>query len=200
MDKSVSIVRVDGRPYRTIARENWGLTREQMIGKHVHHRIKRSDGGTNDPSNLYVCSEWFHDNVWHYGDNGFAGLALTGSQKAHSKRDVDGKSLLGKQNAERLHRNKDEHGRSLRALRLNKTIHAEKDEEGKSLLGKRNATKNWHNEKDENGKDVKSQQRAREMNAQRWMCTETGFITSPGSLTHYQKSRGIDTANRVRVA
>jgi hypothetical protein len=36
-----------------------------MKGKHVHHRIKRSEGGTNDPSNLYVCSEWFHNNVWH---------------------------------------------------------------------------------------------------------------------------------------
>jgi len=200
MDKTVSIVRVDTRPYRIIAQENWGLTREQMRGKHVHHRIKRSEGGSNDPSNLYVCSEGFHDNVWHSEDNGFAGIALAAAHKAHAKRDTDGKSLLGKQNAERLHRDKDEHGRSLRALRLNETIHAEKDGEGKSLLGKRNAAKNWHNEKDENGKDVKSQQRARETNAQKWMCTETGFITNPGSLTHYQRSRGINTENRVRVS
>jgi hypothetical protein len=67
MDRSVSIVKVDTRPYRTIARENWGLTSEQMKGKHVHHRIRQSHGGTNDPSNLYVCSPWFHSNVWHDG-------------------------------------------------------------------------------------------------------------------------------------
>jgi hypothetical protein len=70
-----SIVRVDHRHYRKIAQENWGLTDEQMRGKHVHHRIRRADGGTNDPSNLYVCSEWFHDNVWHAGEGGFTGLA-----------------------------------------------------------------------------------------------------------------------------
>ena len=65
MDKSVSIVRVDTRSYRVIARENWGLTKEQMKGKHVHHRIPVSEGGTNDPTNLYVCGDWFHTYVWH---------------------------------------------------------------------------------------------------------------------------------------
>ena len=69
MDKSLSIVPVDNRNHRVIAQENWGLTKEQMKGKHVHHRIKRSDGGTNDPSNLYVCSEWFHNNVWHSSED-----------------------------------------------------------------------------------------------------------------------------------
>jgi hypothetical protein len=65
MDRRVSIVPVDNRHHRVVARENWGLTKEQMKGMHVHHRIKRCDGGTNDPSNLYVCSEWFHYNIWH---------------------------------------------------------------------------------------------------------------------------------------
>ena len=81
MDKSISIVKVDKRHYRVIARENWGLTKEQMKGKHVHHRIKKSEGGTNDPSNLYVCSEWFHDNVWHAGEGGFTGCASAGGKK-----------------------------------------------------------------------------------------------------------------------
>ena len=34
---------------------------------------------------------------------------------------------------------------------------------------------------------------------QRWKCTETGFITNAGNLTKYQKARGIDTTQRVRV-
>ena len=36
-------------------------------------------------------------------------------------------------------------------------------------------------------------------NSQRWKCTETGYITTSGPLTHYQKKRGIDTSKRVRI-
>jgi hypothetical protein len=68
MDKSVSLVPVDRRSYRKIAQENWGLSDKQMRGMHVHHRIPRSQGGTNDPCNLYICSPWFHKNVWHCED------------------------------------------------------------------------------------------------------------------------------------
>jgi hypothetical protein len=89
MDKNVSIVKVDKRHYRVIARENWGLTKEQMRGKHVHHRIKRSEGGTNDPSNLYVCSEWYHDKVWHSEDNGFTGCASKGGKKGGLARPLE---------------------------------------------------------------------------------------------------------------
>jgi len=62
---STAIVKVDTRPYRKIAQEHWGLTTEQMKGMHVHHRVPQSKGGTNDPSNLYVCSPSFHAHVWH---------------------------------------------------------------------------------------------------------------------------------------
>ena len=37
-------------------------------------------------------------------------------------------------------------------------------------------------------------------NSQKWMCLETGFISTSGPLTHYQKARGIDTSKRKRVA
>ena len=65
---SSDIVLIPGGNYRKIAQRNWGLTDEQMKGMHVHHRIPRSKGGTNDPSNLYVCSPWFHYAVWHLKD------------------------------------------------------------------------------------------------------------------------------------
>lgn len=61
----MNLVLADKRPYRKIAQDNWGLTDEQMKGMHVHHRLPTSKGGTNDPSNLYVCSPWFHAHVWH---------------------------------------------------------------------------------------------------------------------------------------
>ena len=54
--------------HRPIAQKNWGLTNEQMKGMHVHHRIPVSEGGTNDPANLYVCCPKFHAWIWHDGD------------------------------------------------------------------------------------------------------------------------------------
>jgi hypothetical protein len=68
MPPELSIVKVDKRKYRAIAQENWGLTKEQMKGMHVHHRIPVSDEGTNDPSNLYVCSPSMHRWGWHNGE------------------------------------------------------------------------------------------------------------------------------------
>jgi hypothetical protein len=37
-------------------------------------------------------------------------------------------------------------------------------------------------------------------NSQRWMCTETGYISNSGGLSRYQKARGIDTSKRVRIS
>jgi len=96
MDKSVSIVKVDRRPYRVIAQENWGLTDEQMRGMHVHHRIRRSDGGTNDPSNLFVCTPWYHDVVWHGGSGGFIGLATESGQKGGESNAINKTGFCGR--------------------------------------------------------------------------------------------------------
>jgi hypothetical protein len=112
---------------------------------------------------------------------------------------VDGKSLLGKRNAKRLHSKRNKDGKSLIGVNLNEKIHALKDEDGKSLRGKKAAARNFHDQIDENGKDSKSVQRAAEMNAQRWMCTVTGYVSNPGYLSRYQKRHGIPTTNRVRI-
>lgn len=76
-------MQVGPRPYRVIAQEAWGLTNEQMKGMHVHHRIPLSKGGTNDPSNLFVCSPSFHRHVWHGLDsyNSFIDWATEGGKK-----------------------------------------------------------------------------------------------------------------------
>ena len=36
-------------------------------------------------------------------------------------------------------------------------------------------------------------------NSQRWQCTETGHVSTPSGLSAYQKARGIDTSNRIRL-
>ena len=35
--------------------------------------------------------------------------------------------------------------------------------------------------------------------SQKWMCTETGFITNAGSLSQYQRAKCIDTSKRKRI-
>jgi hypothetical protein len=35
--------------------------------------------------------------------------------------------------------------------------------------------------------------------SQKWKCIETGFVSSPGPLSLYQKARGIDTSKRIRI-
>ena len=37
-------------------------------------------------------------------------------------------------------------------------------------------------------------------NSQKWMCLETGYITTSGGLSSYQKKRGIDTSKRKQIA
>ena len=37
-------------------------------------------------------------------------------------------------------------------------------------------------------------------NSQKWMCLETGYITTSGPLTAYQRRKGIDTSNRKRIS
>jgi hypothetical protein len=37
------------------------------------------------------------------------------------------------------------------------------------------------------------------VSAQKWMCTETGHISNAGGLATYQKKRGIDTNNRMKL-
>lgn len=36
-------------------------------------------------------------------------------------------------------------------------------------------------------------------NAQKWQCTETGYITNSGALTAYQRAKHIDTSKRIRI-
>lgn len=41
---------------------------------------------------------------------------------------------------------------------------------------------------------------AQKLHAQRWMCTVTGKISTPGGLSSWQNARGIDTKHRVKVS
>jgi len=40
---------------------------------------------------------------------------------------------------------------------------------------------------------------SRNTNSQKWQCTVTGFISTSGPLSRYQKARGIDPSNRIQI-
>lgn len=191
MNNNVSIVRVDRRPYRQIAQENWGLTDEQMQGMHVHHRLPLCKNGTNDPSNLYVCSPSFHKEVWHstdgfnslipYAEEGSRKGARLGGLKTLERRSGIFKlsreclSNIGKKSAAIIHADKDETGRSLHAIKI----------------GKIGAYAS-HQAKDEQGKSIKAVSAAATMNAQKWEDPDHPELGShsSGVLVCMQKRRG----------
>jgi hypothetical protein len=120
-------------------------------------------------------------------------------RKLHEEKDDLGRSVHGVRSAERLHKEKDELGRSAHAVKTLGKLHDEKNEEGKSVhavkTGKEMCRK-LHEEKNEEGKSV----HAMKTNSQKWICLETGFISTPGPLTTYQRAKGIDPKRRVQLS
>jgi hypothetical protein len=99
--------------------------------------------------------------------------------KLHKKKDEDGKSLLARRMAQESHKERDENGKSINAIKHNERIHSVKTSDGKSVIGV-NLAKRSH--------------------AQRWMCLETGHISSPAGLSSWQRARGIDYSRRVKIS
>jgi hypothetical protein len=103
----------------------------------------------------------------------------------------------GEESIKQLNKEKDELGRSVRAMKLNEAIHKEKDDLGRSVHAMK-----WHEEKDDLGRSINAVKGAEKTNSQRWMNTDPcgpPFISNAPGLSKWQRSRGIDTKNRVRV-
>jgi hypothetical protein len=211
MDKNVSIVKVDKRSYRAIARDNWGLTREQMKGMHVHHRIPRSKGGTNDPTNLYVCSPWFHDVVWHGSSGGFIGLASEGARKAKEMgvgvhaRSTEQRILHGSKGGLKAFdmkiglfgRTPEKHSQDSR--KAVESTNAKKDAAGRSMNAVKGA-ETLHQKKDSRGKSVEGVKSANRMNSQVWESLRDGFRSNAGAVANHNRARGWDPNARIRLS
>jgi hypothetical protein len=184
-----------------------------MRGMHVHHRIHRSKGGTNDPSNLFVCSPSFHQWVWHDGEE-FIEWSSAAGKKSHSVRDEKGRSTRAVRNITKVHSEKDERGRSINGVKAAEKMHADKDETGRSRhaikMGLKGG-KSLHVEKDNNGKSLhnlklhseKDEQgrsmQAMRTNSQVWESTMDGFRSTAGPVAQHNAARGWDPNARVRV-
>ncbi len=190
-----SIVKVDKRHHRIIAQENWGLTKDQMKGMHVHHRVPRSKGGTNDPSNLYVCSPEFHSRVWH--DKLY--WAET-SSTLHLEKDASGRSLHALNTVVKYTSENPEHQKKAHAALISKYPDHQKKAFEKLL------ERNPNHQREAGIKGGKITGRRNVASGQfeqckklRFKCLVTGHVSNSGGLSRYQIARSIDTSLRVKV-
>lgn len=89
------------------------------------------------------------------------------------------------------------HGRSKEKM-IEDAINAGKTtyELGVGIFGRTN--EKWSEDSRKGGK-IGGKNGGKSVNKQKWKCTITGYISTPAGLTAYQKSRAIDTKNRVRI-
>jgi hypothetical protein len=92
-------------------------------------------------------------------------------------------------------------------LEERKGIHSITAEKRKEINKKSNETNKRNNigiysrtkeDKIESGKNW-GKIGSKKTNSQKWMCSETGYITTSGPLSIYQRKRGIDTSKRKRI-
>jgi hypothetical protein len=217
MEKNVSII-LSPSPanYRKVAQRNWGLTDEQMRGKHVHHHPPVSEGGRNIPEHLYVCSPSLHSHGWHSGEYFIEQATLAGDLYGSQGGVVGGKCPWWTKD-----------GEDVRAWECP----GEGWERGKSGTSEMGSLPYWNNGAENrrsetcpgpgwvpglaevwwtNGSEDKKEVhcpgdgwiRGRTRitaNSQKWMCTVTGRVSTAGPLTIYQRSAGVDPACRVKV-
>ena len=205
MEKHLSIVKLETRPHRVVAQENWGLTDDQMRGCHVHHRTALSAGGTNDPSNLFVCSPSMHRWGWHQGDRGFGEWAEEGGQKSVETGNAGWvhvpHEVLVENGRRSGQRNREEKAGLFAATpeewsarnRANgaKGCHAA----GRSTFEKKVGVFGLTDAE----KEARNKKGAKALNGLFAVCLETGYLSTLGPLAKWQKARGIDPARRARL-
>jgi hypothetical protein len=203
MDKSLAIVL--SRPvanYRKLAQEWYGLTDEQMVGRHVHHNPPRHQGGRDIPEHLYVYTPEVHDYV--HGGNGFT-LACSEGGKRGGK--IGGKSK---------NKNKDACRRG--GLKGGKTTGAKAQQNRIGFFGlpvevRRENSRKGGQQAVKSGQIktlstpescAKGGKIAGKMNSHHiakvlWRCTVSGAVSTAAGLTHIQRAHGIDKKYRERV-
>jgi hypothetical protein len=220
MDNGGAIVLQIPRPYRKIAQENWGLTDEQMKGMHVHHRIPQSQGGTNDPSNLYVCSQSFHAHVWH-GKDSFHPLiewcsenGKKGGKASYEKNRAEGllqwikdgrPGLTPEQIAEVCSRGGKKGGKvtGQKHKRDNTGIFGRTAEERKNDRRKgvqtQIQTKSGIFNPDNPNKAEWARLGNKAVNSQKWVSLIDGYISTAAGIYLYHKARGWDTTAKAKL-
>ncbi len=163
---------------------------------HKHHIIPKYIGGTNDPENLVRVTvtqhAMFHFCNYQLWGNEEDKLAWKGLSRQMSF--DEGRLELYRLNGRRTYENKT----ALFAMSPERRSEVSK----KAVeTNKKNGTALFaltFEERIENGKKG-GKKGGKTTSSQKWQCTKTGHITNAGALTNYQRKRGIDTSNRIRI-
>jgi len=166
----------------------------------IHHRLPRCLGGSNDPSNLVELTLYEHAEIhaleYLVGGPQFdmrnpfwCVLQLENPELAEQVL-VENRRRMSEKGKEIGNRSKEE-GFGIFAPGMASL--------GGQICGRMNS-ENGHCAKIAHlGGIAAGPAAAKRINSTRWKCTVTGKISTPGPLTTYQKSRGIDPSNRIQI-
>jgi hypothetical protein len=104
----------------------------------------------------------------------------------------------GAKNIQRYNQDSTRQERSKNAKSASTKAHSVKNSQGSSVLAASNGSLT-QSKKTSEQRVEEARRRALSVNSQKWMCLVTGHVSNPGSLTRYQKARGIDTKMRIRL-
>jgi hypothetical protein len=157
----------------------------------THHKIPRCRGGTNDPDNLVELSLYEHAEI-HALDYVNGGIEFDCRNPFWKILQVENPELASKVLAEKAQR------MAAKMFAANSGVpkspeHAQKLREHlrENCLGQFTGRSHTEETKKRMSNSLKSR---------RVRCTVTGFETTPGALTRYQKSRGINPSNRIQIS
>ena len=175
--------------------------------KHLHHIVPRSRGGSDDPSNLVEID--FIEHAIHHAQDflnggpyfdfrhpGWPYLSVELAEAVKKKAScVSAERQRGKPRPQAV---KDAvRRRGLEDVIKKRSLFSpefvERRKHDRDLIDR--ITEKVHGAKDEFGRSLT----AMKTNSQKWQCTVTGKILPPGPLTGYQKTRGIDPSNRIKL-
>jgi hypothetical protein len=66
-------------------------------------------------------------------------------------------------------------------------------------VGIHGRTKDQMTEDGKKGGKIGGKIGSKKTNSQKWMCCETGYVSTSAGISQYQKARGIDISNRIRI-
>jgi hypothetical protein len=181
----------------------------------IHHKLPRSRGGTDHPSNLVELTLYEHAEV-HALDFINGGVHFDMRNPFWPVLQAENPELAEKVLIENRRRMSEKgkqigvkHKEKIRA-RAKIIGHRSKNEGfgifapgmnvlGGQISGRRNAESGHCARIAHLGGIETGHQAAERLNSQKWQCTVTGKVSTPGPLTTYQKARGIDPSNRIQI-
>jgi hypothetical protein len=201
IDVSIVLSREEAN-YRKLAQIHYGLTDEEMKGRHVHHNPPRYKGGRNIPEHLYVYSPEVHDSV--HGGNGYC-LSCSEGGKIGGK--IGGK--VKNKNIEKCKEGGKKGGATTGAKAQKERIgffglpEEEKRQNSRKGGNKNVETGQIHEIKTpeslRKGGQVAGKLNNHHITKVRWRCTICGAVSTAAGLTHIQRAKGIDKINREKV-